>query len=131
MLDLNPTPPPPAVEDNSLAGCLLRHHQSCAPGCLCGCHALTPVVTVNVIGHIWQPGFDHCAYTYTMTERDAWDYGVDRDGIRDWLDSHAGDFQSLTDFRAFSRTEAPWLSVNLDWTDELSDCIWSDCTGQY
>jgi hypothetical protein len=117
----------PTADDNSLAGCLLRQHWDCPEGCECGCHALTPAVTVNVIGYIWQPGIGPCTYTYTMSEREAWDYGVNRDGIRDWLDGHAGDFQEITDFRAFSTTHTPWITVNLDWADPESEDTYHDC----
>jgi hypothetical protein len=115
----------PTAADNSLAGCLLRHHCGCSQDCVCGCHSLNKVITVDVIGHIWQPGFDHCAYTYHMSERDVWEYGDDREGIRDWLDGHAGDFQNLTDFRTWTHN-----GTGFDWADDLSEAIWCDCTGE-
>jgi len=70
---------------------------------------------IDVLGAIWQPGFDACAMTYSLT---AYDVGnmrgrtlargggdrsqtsITRADVEDWLGANSGDFQSITDFAA-------------------------------
>jgi hypothetical protein len=112
----------PTVEDNSVAGCILRHHRGCMWHCVCGCHDLEQVGRVLVIGEIWQPGVGPCAYSYSYSQRDLWEYGTSRCGILEWLGTHAGDFQRITDFTAhFANT--PYV----DWADPESEYTYNDC----
>lgn len=63
-----------------------------------------PTGTIDVLGVIWMPGVA-CFYTYTPTVEAVAQYSksgkiITRDAIQQWLDTHAGDFSSITDFHA-------------------------------
>lgn len=64
------------------------------------------VSEVDVVGRIWQPGCGLCAYTYPLSGYDVENiraYGdgeITRDAVQRWLDTHAGDFSEIVDFRA-------------------------------
>lgn len=85
---------------------------------------------VQVIGPIWQPGFT-AAQTITI-------HGQDIDSVRDahgditrasvalWLDSHAGDFSSITDFSA--SIEDGENTVEIPWDDEESELVFNEAT---
>ncbi len=89
----------------------------------------TPVVSrmkhvacVQVIGSIWEPGFTCCAYQYQLSTDDLGDIGeFTRDAFESWLDSHAGDFQSIADFCVQVGNE------EIPWNDEDSECTFNDC----
>ena len=72
---------------------------------------------VEVIGRIWQPNTE--AYMrYTLSPHDIESLKtngvITRDSIALWLDSHAGDFQSITDFHADIDSE----NLEFDWSNK-------------
>ena len=72
---------------------------------------------VEVIGRIWQP--DTEAYMkYTLQPKDIESLktngAITHDSIALWLSTHAGDFQSITDFHADIDAE----NLEFDWTDK-------------
>lgn len=75
---------------------------------------------VEVIGQLWQPGVV-AASLYWMP-RDEHD-PLTRDTVADWLDTHAGDFQSIDDFSADDHVTGEYL----DWTGEESHLTYIDC----
>lgn len=84
-------------------------------------------IRIQVLGHIWQPGFEYCATDYTMPDADVAQYGCDRDAIRNWLDCHAGDFQSLTDFAAYGDGPQAYYPVDIPWANEESEVFYNEC----
>lgn len=84
---------------------------------------------VHVIGTIWMPSVT-CAQTYMLSNYDvenARDEAgtVTRESVRRWLDTHAGDFASITDFEA--SIEDGENTVDIPWTDEESELTFGDC----
>jgi hypothetical protein len=70
------------------------------------------------------------AYIYTMSPSDVAnarddDGQLTRDSVSAWLDTHAGDFQSITDFRADIADGDS--DVVIEWADEASELTFSDC----
>ena len=77
---------------------------------------------VQVIGMIWQPMAGQCAMKYPLTAHDIENMGgFTRDNVTDWLTSHAGDFQSVDDFRATVDDE--WI----EWEHEESELTFNGC----
>ena len=80
---------------------------------------------IQVLGTLWIGGT--AAITYKLRSYDIKnmtnypDAGLTRDNVEGWLDSHAGDFQGIIDFRA---DIGPWES---DWEKEDSEILWHDC----
>jgi hypothetical protein len=84
---------------------------------------------VQVIGRIWQPGVT-AAMTYDLRPYDVEnmrddDGKITRDSMEDWLGSHAGDFQEVTDFRA--SIEDGETTIDIDWAKEESELTFNDC----
>ena len=76
---------------------------------------------VQVIGSIWQPGAT-CAMEYTLSQHDVDSMGpFNRTNVLSWLDTHAGDFQSIDDFRATIGDDF------LEWEREESEITFNDC----
>jgi len=86
---------------------------------------------VEVLGRIWMPGTT-AACRYDL-DRSAVEQCRDNDGaitrgsMEKWLSTHAGDFQSVTDFSASVEDGAdtitiPWGSEDHAYTFE--DCMW-------
>ena len=68
--------------------------------------AIYTVVTrdVFVIGRLWMGGKATCKYTLPENVPST------REDIQEWLDTHAGDFQEVIDFRAsIGEVEIPFL----------------------
>lgn len=70
------------------------------------------------------------AHTIVMSDYDVRnalddDGQLTRDSLEQWLCTHTGDFQSISDFEA--SIEVDGKTVNIDWAKEDSDCIYSDC----
>lgn len=87
---------------------------------------LTVVSRVDVIGHIWMPNIV-CAMSYDVRSEDVTDDdgNVTRESVEDWLSSHAGDFQSVDDFRAdIALGDA---DVIIPWNDEESEMTFAEC----
>lgn len=77
---------------------------------------------VQVIGKIWQPGCRICAYEYPLTSYDLENIGeLNRENVEQWLCSHAGDFQSIKDFRVSVQ------DIEIPWNSEESEMDYSDC----
>lgn len=80
---------------------------------------------INVIGTIWMPAVT-AAYSYSL---DAYDVDnmkgddgkIARREISAWLNTHAGDFQSVEDFEATIGT------ARYGWADEESEWTFNDC----
>ena len=78
---------------------------------------------VQVIGMIWQPMAGQCAMEYTLSPHDVASMGdFTRDTVQRWLDTHAGDFQSIDDFRASVGND------EIEWASEESELTYNDCT---
>ena len=85
---------------------------------------------VQVIGRIWMPSTT-AAQTYDLTGYDVDnargdDGAITRDSVSRWLDTHAGDFASVTDFTA--SIEDGDTTVDIPWADEESELTFNDCT---
>lgn len=90
---------------------------------------LTRVSYIDVIGPIWMPSVD-AATRYTVSSYDLENMRdgngkITRDSVQRWLDCHAGDFQSVTDFSA--SLEDGDETVDLPWAHEESELTYGDC----
>ena len=66
--------------------------------------------TVDVLGKGWYG--QTIAMRYTLSAWDREGMPETRDGVQAWLDRHAGDFASVTDFSAsLAETEIYWGSA--------------------
>jgi hypothetical protein len=84
---------------------------------------------VQVIGIIWMPATT-AAMEYQLSSYDvenARDENglLTRESVLDWLNRNAGDFQSVTDFRADIADGD--RDVVIEWADEESELTYSDC----
>jgi len=84
---------------------------------------------IEVIGHIWMPAVV-AAMNYTPSRYDVEnmrddDGRITRDGVQRWLDTHAGDFQSVDDFRADIADGDD--DIVIEWADPESEFTYSDC----
>jgi hypothetical protein len=77
---------------------------------------------IDVLGVIWMPAAT-CGQRITLSAYDIANIGEPtRDNVLDWLGSHAGDFQSITDFHAvIGELELPWESEDNEYT--YHDCM--------
>jgi hypothetical protein len=89
---------------------------------------------VWAIGPIWWPVGAVCSQVYELSDYDLENIRgsgtgkIDRDSVARWLDTHAGDFQSVTDFRA--SIEDGDQSIEIEWADEESELAYSDTLPQ-
>jgi hypothetical protein len=84
---------------------------------------------IYVVGELWMPQRPG-ATTYTLTEQDVAniredDGTITREGVALWLDSHAGDFAGIIDFRA--SLEDGDETREFDWSDEDNEIIYNGC----
>lgn len=77
---------------------------------------------VYVLGRIWQPNTGLCAYTYTIP---AGAGIITREHVQAWLDSNAGDFQSITDFSA--SIEHGNRTIEIPFALPDSEAIYQEC----
>lgn len=77
---------------------------------------------IDVIGYIWLPQV-MCAQRIDLNPYDMNNIGEpSRDNVEQWLCTHAGDFQSITDFHAIvGETEIPWKNEESEFT--FHDCM--------
>ena len=76
---------------------------------------------VQVVGTIWMPAIT-AAMEYPLTKHDLENIGeFTRENVERWLDTRAGDFQSVTDFFA------TYGDTDIVWADEENECIYNDC----
>ena len=94
---------------------------------------------VQVIGKIWMPSTT-AAMEYTLSPHDVdeindyadirsnqhWESpyveeGITREDVAQWLTTHSGDFQSVTDFHASIG------DLDLDWEDVENAFVYHDC----
>ena len=85
---------------------------------------------VQVIGPIWMPNTT-AAMTYTLHAVEISNvrngYGdITRVSVAAWLDMHAGDFSSVTDFSA--SIEDGENTVEIPWDDEESEAVFNEAT---
>jgi hypothetical protein len=85
---------------------------------------------IDVIGPIWMPA-DTAATTYNVSGYDIENMRdesgqITRESVALWLDSHAGDFQSVTDFHA--SLDDSDISVDIPWEHEESEYTFNDLT---
>lgn len=83
----------------------------------------------QVIGHLWRPMDPICAMEYKPDPYDAENMRgetgqITRESVRRWLDTHAGDFSSIIDFRA-SIVDGD-DTVEIDWAQETSEWQYYD-----
>lgn len=84
---------------------------------------------IEVIGHIWMPSVV-TAMTYTPDAHDVENMrddegNITRAGIERWLDTHAGDFQSVDDFSADIADGDD--DVTFGWSAPESEITFYDC----
>jgi hypothetical protein len=80
---------------------------------------------IDVIGTIWMPAVT-AATSYTLSSYDIEnmrgdDGKIARREIQAWLDTHAGDFQSIEDF------DATIEDARYGWANEESEFTFMDC----
>jgi hypothetical protein len=76
---------------------------------------------IEVIGAIWMPATT-CAQRIDLTASDIKNIGEPtRENVEQWLDTHTGDFHSITDFRAVIG------EMDLPWSNEESEFTYHDC----
>ena len=82
----------------------------------------TRVAHVQVIGKVWMPSVT-CAMEYPLSDYDLENIGkFTRRNVELWLCTHAGDFQSVEDFRAVCGDKV------IEWRKgEDSECTFCDC----
>jgi len=78
---------------------------------------------IEVIGVIWLPPIT-CAKRIDLSPYDMENIGEPtRENVEQWLCTHAGDFQSITDFHAIvGETDIPWATEENEFT--YFDCMW-------
>ena len=84
---------------------------------------------VQVVGKIWMPAAT-CAQEIVLRPHDIENAKdeegkLTRDSVEHWLCLHAGDFQSIQDFRA--SIEDGEETIEIPWKDEESEFTYSDC----
>ena len=83
---------------------------------------------VNVLGTLWMGGT--AAYTYQppvdVVQEVLALHGskARRERVREWLDTHAGDFQAIIDFQVDFDNPAPFKS---EWAEDKSESVYFDC----
>jgi hypothetical protein len=87
---------------------------------------------VWVVGKIWMPAVT-CGQTITLTAHDVEncrddDGKITRDSVSDWIDSNAGDFQSITDFSA--SIEDGDATIDIPWATEAGEMAFMDATSE-
>ena len=87
---------------------------------------------VEVVGKIWMPSVT-CAQTYTLSEYDVencrdGDGKITRESVERWLDTHAGDFQGIEDFRA--SIEDGDETIDIPWASEDGGFAFQDATAE-
>ena len=74
----------------------------------------TTIRHIEVVGTIWMSTTKKASMVYELTHYDAEiikgdSSEITRKGVRDWLGTHAGDFQSIIDFHAdIADFDSPW-----------------------
>lgn len=83
----------------------------------------TRVAYVEVLGKIWMPATT-AAHTYELSDHDLSNIGdtLTRENVEQWLSTHAGDFQSITDFHIVVGED------EIKWASEESELAFNDCT---
>lgn len=75
---------------------------------------------VEIIGKIWMPAVV-CGQRQDLSDYDLENIGeFTRENVEQWLCTHSGDFQSVTDFRAVCG------KVEIAWESEESEFTFSD-----
>ncbi len=87
---------------------------------------------VEVVGSIWQPNCGLCAYRYNLMPHDVQNLErngrITRNTVQLWIDSHAGDFQHIEDFRASIEPINPAKpTVEIPWKSEENEMVFNDC----
>lgn len=79
---------------------------------------------IEVVGVIWMPAVT-CGQRISLSSYDMENIGEPtRENVEQWLMTHTGDFQSVTDFSAtIGETVIPWAS-------EENECVYADCMFQ-
>ena len=86
---------------------------------------------IEVLGKIWMPA-SKCAQVITLTPYDVEnirkhdaDGELTREGCSEWLTTHTGDFQSITDFHAdIEDFDSPWKNEDNEYT--FNDCMYPE-----
>jgi hypothetical protein len=84
---------------------------------------------VQVLGRIWMPSIV-AAMEYTLSPHHvetarSFTGRITRESVQGWLDTHAGDFAEVLDFKA--SIEVDGETVEIDWADEESEWAYADC----
>jgi hypothetical protein len=79
---------------------------------------------IQVVGTLWMGGHGSCEYdlrSYDVENIKALG-DITRDTVEAWLDTNAGDFQHVTDFRA--SIEDDNVSYDIPWSNEESEYLY-------
>ncbi len=85
---------------------------------------------VRVIGKIWMPSIN-AAHQYTLSDYDVENCkdeqgNVTRESVDQWVNTHTGDFQSVTDW--YASLEVGGETIEIEWQNgEESEFAYSDC----
>lgn len=82
--------------------------------------------SIQVIGHIWQPGIGPCAIERNLSDYDIGniEQPITRETVLDWAYLHLGDFQDIIDFSAFIQAGE---AIEIPWQSEESEFTYLDC----
>lgn len=85
---------------------------------------------VQVVGKIWMPNNVPVAQDFELSDYDVNnardDEGkITRESVQRWLDTHAGDFSSITDFSA--SIEDGDATIDIPWESEESEMAYGEC----
>ena len=84
---------------------------------------------IQVIGKLWLPPVT-AAYDYNLRSSDVENIRakspdgktITREGVQSWLNTHAGDFQTIEDFNVdIEEFESPWSKAESE--DTYIDCM--------
>lgn len=83
---------------------------------------------IHVLGYIWMPNIQ-CSQVINLCQYDIDNMRneegtITRDDVEDWLGSHAGDFQSITDF--YASIEDNDTSIEIAWNNEENEFSFND-----
>ena len=89
---------------------------------------------VDVVGEIWQPGIGPCSYHYDLNSsavRNIQDESgvITREGVEDWLGTHAGDFSHIIDFCASITVDG--IDYDFDFATEEGALAYADTIAEW
>jgi hypothetical protein len=84
---------------------------------------------IEVLGTIWLPYGAHATYVYRLSNYDIDNIGeITRENVEQWLNTHAGDFERVIDFRADIYDYRINEDIEVGWADPEYELEYSDIT---